>query len=133
MQLIQQWMAKPVETYRDQSCSKSHFRFSLSWHQMPPSPASVKVHPYSPTTPISLFWPSHTLGHQASTGPRASTPIDVQQSHSLLYKWLETQVFLVGGLVLGSSGCTGSFILLFLPWGCEFFGWWFSPWALWGY
>jgi hypothetical protein len=50
------------------------------------------------------------LGHRAFTGPRASPPIDDQQSHPLIYIGLE-------------------------PWvsPCVLFGWWFSPWELWGY
>jgi hypothetical protein len=32
----------------------------------------------NPPTPASLSWHSHTLGHQAFSGPRASPPIDAQ-------------------------------------------------------
>jgi hypothetical protein len=47
------------------------------------------------------------LGHQVSTGPRASLPIDARQGHPLLHMQLE-------------------------PWvpSCVLFGWWFSPWEL---
>jgi hypothetical protein len=62
-----------------------------------------------PPTPTSL--PSHSpiVGHRPFTGPRASPPFDVQQGHSLLHMQLE-------------------------PWvpPCVHFGWWFSPWELWG-
>jgi hypothetical protein len=56
------------------------------------------------TTPASLPWHSSTF-----TGPRASHSIDVQQGHPLLQKRLESWVS---------------------P--CVLFGWWFSPWELWG-
>jgi hypothetical protein len=48
------------------------------------------------------------LGHQSSTGPKDSSPIDVQQGHPLLHMQLE-------------------------PWvpPCILFGWWFSPSELW--
>jgi hypothetical protein len=63
----------------------------------------------NPPSPTSLSWHSPTLGHRAFSGPCASPPIDVQQGHPLLQMQLE-------------------------PWvpPCVFFGWWFSPWELWG-
>jgi hypothetical protein len=64
----------------------------------------------NPSTPASWSRPSPTLGHRAFTGPRASPPIDDQLGHPLLHMQLETRV---------------------PP--CVFFGWWFSPWELWGY
>ena len=64
----------------------------------------------NPSTLDSLSWHSPTLGHPAFTGPRDSTPIDVQQGHPLLHMWLE-------------------------PWvtPCVLFGWWFRLWELWEY
>jgi hypothetical protein len=52
---------------------------------------------------------SHMLGHRAFTEPRASSRIDDWQGYPLLHMQLE-------------------------PWGpqCGLFGWWFSPWELWG-
>ena len=64
----------------------------------------------NPVTPSSWPWHSTTLGYRAFTGPRASPPIDDQLDHPLLHMWLESWVPL-----------------------CVFFGWWFSPWDLWGY
>jgi hypothetical protein len=64
------------------------------------------THSPTPTTPS---WHSPTLGHQAFTEPRASPPIYVQQSYPLLHMRMESWV---------------------PP--CVLFGWWFSPWELWG-
>ena len=65
--------------------------------------------PIHPPTPASLPSHSPTLGHWAFTGPRAFSPIYAQLGHPLLHMWLE-------------------------PWvpPCVLFGWWFSPWELWG-
>jgi hypothetical protein len=85
---------------------------SGSPYPIPPSLCFYEVLPYpsihSPT-PASPPWHSPTLGHQISTGPRVSPPIDAQQGHSLLHMQLE-------------------------PWvpPCVLFGWWFSPWESWG-
>jgi hypothetical protein len=49
------------------------------------------------------------MGHQAFTEPRASSSIDCQQGHPLLHMQLEPMVPI-----------------------CVLFGWWFSPWELWG-
>jgi hypothetical protein len=75
----------------------SHIPFSLSLLTNPP-------------TPTSWPWHSHTLGHRAFIGQRASHPIAVWLGHSGLHMQLE-------------------------PWvpPCVLFGWWFSPWELWGY
>jgi hypothetical protein len=64
----------------------------------------------NPPTPASWPWHSPTRRHRAFTGPRASPPIDVRLGHPLLHIQLE-------------------------PWvpPCVLFGWWFSPWELWGY
>ena len=66
--------------------------------------------PLLTTQPAPASWPWHslTLEHRAFTGPRTS-PTDVQQGHPLLHMCLE-------------------------PWvpPCILFGWWFSPWELWG-
>ena len=61
-------------------------------------------------TPTSWPWHSPTLGHKAFIEPRASLPVDDQLGHPLLLMQLE-------------------------PWvpPCALFGWWFSPWELWGY
>jgi hypothetical protein len=66
--------------------------------------------PPNPPTPTSLSWHSPTLGHLAFSAPRTSPPIDIQQGHPLLHMYQE-------------------------PWvpPCVLFGWWFSPWGLWGY
>ena len=56
---------------------------------------------------FTLLWYQTTVGHQASTGPRASSPTDARWSHPLLHIELE-------------------------PWisPCILFGRWFSPWML---
>jgi hypothetical protein len=75
--------------------------------------------------PIPSVWSqnSPTLEHQAFTELRASSPIGDWQSHPLLHMQLESGFlhvyFLVGGLVPGSPGGTGWFILLFLLRGCK--------------
>jgi hypothetical protein len=73
-----------------------------------PPPASMSVFPH-PSTPA--FLPSNypPLGYWVFTGPKASPPIDAWPGHPLLHMWLE-------------------------PWvpPCLLFGWWFSPWELWG-
>jgi hypothetical protein len=74
-----------------------------------PLPAFMGVLPH-PSTHSRL----HVLAfpytvHQAFPGQRTSPPIDVPQDHPLLHMRLE-------------------------PWipPCVLFGWWFSPWELWG-
>ena len=74
-----------------------------------PYPLPLPLLP-SPPTPTSWPWHSPTLGHRTFTGPRASPLIDVPQGYSLLHMHLEPRV---------------------PP--CALFGWWFSPWELWGY
>jgi hypothetical protein len=84
---------------------------SPSFHLPPPrkypisSPLLLHI---NPPTPVSLSWHSPILG--PFTRPRVSPLIDVPQGHPLLHKQLE-------------------------PWVSPhvFFGWWFSPWELWGY
>jgi hypothetical protein len=75
---------------------------------IPPLPASIRMFPHPP---IHFCFPllAFPLGHRAFTGPRASPPFDVRQGHPLLHMQLE-------------------------PWvtPCVLFGWWFSPWELWG-
>jgi hypothetical protein len=47
-------------------------------------PVFIRVFPHPPThppTPAFMPWHSSTLGHRTSSGPRASLPTDVQQSH----------------------------------------------------
>jgi hypothetical protein len=80
---------------------------SANPHQ-PPPPASMRILPLLPT-PASLPKHSPKLGHRSSTGPRASLPTDALKGRHLLHKQLE-------------------------PWvpPCVLFGWWFSPWELWG-
>jgi hypothetical protein len=78
---------------------------------IPPLPASMRVFPPPTHLPIptSLSWHFPTLGHQAFTGLRTSPFIDARQGHPLLHMWLGPWV---------------------IP--CVLFGWWFSPWELWG-
>ena len=75
----------------------------------PPSPF-MRV--FSQPTTYSCLTALHSplLGHQAFMGLRASPLIDARQGHHLLHMQLE-------------------------PWvpPCVLFGWWFSPWELWGY
>jgi hypothetical protein len=88
-----------------------HFKcYPISWFpfQNPPIPSPLLLLT-NPSTPTSLSRHSPTLRHRAFTGPRASPPIDDQQVHLLLHMQLETWV---------------------PP--CVLFGWWFSPWELWG-
>ena len=71
-------------------------------YPLPSPPASMSMLPSTPASP-----PKHspTLGHWASTGPRAFPPIDARYGHPLLHIQLE-------------------------PWvpPCVHFGWWVSPW-----
>jgi hypothetical protein len=64
-----------------------------------------------PPTPIRLT-PSTFLfsGHQGPTEPRALLPLMPDKGHPLLYMYL--------AWAMGPS--------------CVLFGWWFSPWELWG-
>jgi hypothetical protein len=64
----------------------------------------------NPPTPSSWLWHFPTQAHRAFTGLRTSPPIDDQLGHPLLHMQLK-------------------------PWvpPCVLFGWWFSPWELWGY
>ena len=66
--------------------------------------------PHHPTYSHFLVLAFPYTGALRLIGPRASLPIDVQQGHPLLHMQLE-------------------------PWvpPCVLFGWWFSPWELWGY
>ena len=82
--------------------------FSFPWD----SHAILLLWGHSPNhkpTPTFPPWHFPTLEHQAFTGPRAYPSIDAQQGHHLLHIQLE-------------------------PWvpPCVLFGWWFSPWELWG-
>jgi hypothetical protein len=80
------------------------FQVSSPETPIPPSPsASMRVFPHLTTHPHP------TLGHWAPTGPRAASPTDVQQGHPLSHMWPE-------------------------PWVAPYvlFGWWCSPWELWG-
>jgi hypothetical protein len=82
------------------------------WKPPIPSPLILILWGCSPThPPTPASQPSHspTLGHRAFTGPRTSSPTDVQQGHPLLHMWLE----------------------LWVP-PCVLFGWWFSRWDLGG-
>jgi hypothetical protein len=80
-------------------------------------PLHPLIPPALPLSPLPLWGCSlthlHTpvppmLGHQTSTGPRATPPTDVRQGHPLLRMYLE-------------------------PWipPCTFLGWWSSPWEHW--
>ena len=78
---------------------------------------SPLIKPYSLPLPLLTnpptpdYWPWHSpiLKHRTFTGPRASAPTDDGEDHPLLHMWLE-------------------------PWvsPCVLFGWWFTPWELWG-
>jgi hypothetical protein len=89
-----------------------HLKFYplLSFPFQPPSIPSPLPLLTNPPTPTSLSWHSPTLGHQVFSRPRSSPLIGDQQGHPLLHMQLE-------------------------PWVPRFvvFGWWFSPWELWGY
>jgi len=88
----------------------SPFQFPLRKPTIPsPHPYFYEVLPTSLLISASLPWHFSTLGHRAFPGPRASPPIVAWQGHPLLHKRLE-------------------------PWvaPCVLFGWWFSPWELWG-
>jgi hypothetical protein len=76
--------------------------------QKPPIPSPLTLLT-NPPTPVSWSWHSPILGHRAFTEPRTSPPIDDRQGHPLLHMQLK-------------------------PWvpPCVLFGWWFSPWELWG-
>jgi hypothetical protein len=80
----------------------------------PPIPSSLplllcRCFPTHPLTPSSLPFHSPTLGYWAFTGPRTTPLIDAWQVYPLLH--------------------------VTKPWvpPCVHFGWWFSPWELWGY
>jgi hypothetical protein len=86
-----------------------------------PPPASMRMLPHSSTHTSPLQHPP-ILRHRASTGPRASLPIDTRQDHPLLHMQLEAWVppfvySLVSGLVPGSSLGSGWLILLSFLWG----------------
>ena len=85
---------------------------SLLQKYLIPFPSSCLYDGASPPLPpphIFLPWHSPTLGHQAPSDPRASSPTDAQQAHPLPHMRP---------------------VPLVPP--CVFFGWWFSPWELWG-
>ena len=76
------------------------------------SPLPMFLWGCSPTDLLTLTsppWHSPTLAHCAFTGPKASPSNDSKQGSSLLCMQLD-------------------------PWvaPCVIFGWWFSPWELWG-
>ena len=73
-----------------------------------PLPTSMRMVPHR-LTPATPPWHSSTLGHQAFREQRASPPIVMWQGQPLLHMWLEPWV---------------------PPW--IHFGWWFSPWKIWG-
>jgi hypothetical protein len=86
-----------------------HFKcYLLSWFPLWKPPITTAPPPADQAThscfPVLAFPYTGAL-----TRPRASSPIDVQQGHPLLHMQLE-------------------------PWvpPCVLFGWWFSPWELWG-
>jgi hypothetical protein len=89
-----------------------HFKcYPFSWFPLRKVPHPFPL-PLITNWPTPAAWPWHspTLGHRVFTGLRASLHIDEQLSHSLLHIQLE-------------------------PWvpPCVLFGWWLSPWELWGY
>jgi hypothetical protein len=77
------------------------------WNPSIPSPFPYLsgYSPFHPPTPTSLPRHSPMLGHQTFTGPRITPPIDAWQGHPLQHMWVGP---------------------------CVLFGWWFSPWELWG-
>jgi hypothetical protein len=83
----------------------------------------MRMFPHPPI-PTSLPWHSPTLGHWALTGLRSSPSTDAKQGHPLLHMrlepWVPPGVFLVGGLVPGSSG-RGSWLVdsVVLPMGLQ--------------
>jgi hypothetical protein len=89
---------------------------TLSPFSLPPSEC-FPTHPQFPAPPLQH---SPMLGHQISTGPRASSSIAVRQGHSLLQMYLESWILpvhsLVGGLVSGSTGWSSQTMFFFL-WG----------------
>jgi hypothetical protein len=86
-----------------------HFKCYPPFLVSPPKTPNL-LPPPNPPTPASWPWHSPTLGHRTFTGPRASPSIDGRLGHPLLHMQQEPWV---------------------LP--CILFGWWFSPWKLWGY
>jgi hypothetical protein len=92
-----------------------YFLFYISYVIPSPGFHPKALYPLSPLltnphTPISWFWHSPSLWHRAFTGASGSPPIDEQLGHTLVHMQLEPLV---------------------PP--CVDFGWWFSPWDLWGY
>ena len=78
---------------------------------LPSPPFSLPLWGCSPTYPPSpapLLQHSPTLEHQTSTGPRASSPIDIRQGHPLLHMYLEPVPFPADELCY-SDVCLGSF------------------------
>jgi hypothetical protein len=82
----------------------------------PSPPASMRLLP-NPPAPTFLPWHSPILVHQTPSGPRASPPTDVYQSHPLPHMYS-----LVGGPVLRSTRWGGGFCpvdTVAPPWGCK--------------
>ena len=77
-----------------------HFRKPLSYS---PLPCFLRVLPHHPPPPITPPQHPPMLGHQTSTGPRASPPIDVRQGHPLLHMYLELWIPLCTLLLFSSS------------------------------
>ena len=99
----------------------SPFPEFLPGYPYPTPTTSRRLFPNQPTHSASPPRCSPTLGHQAFTGPRASSPIDAQHCHPLLRMgWSHgfPHVYtLVNDLVPGISGGSGCLILLFFLWG----------------
>ena len=90
-----------------------HFKcYPLSWFPLWKTPSPYPPSPCLPTQPLQLPGPGipPTLSHRTFIGQSASPHIDVYLGHSVLYMQLEPRV--------------SPYVL---------FGWWFSPWELWGY
>jgi hypothetical protein len=94
-------------------------------HSIPPPPAFMRVLPHLPTQQLSPHCPSIPLhwgikpsqdqcfsSHWCPTRPSSATYAAGAMGLSNVYS-------LVGGLVSGSSGGTGWFILFFFLWGCK--------------
>jgi hypothetical protein len=91
-------------------------------HPILPPPASMRVHPHHPATPISLpciYWGIEPSQDQGPPLPRMPDKAILCYICSWSH-WSPHMYFLVGGLVPGSSGGSGWLILLFFL--CSFYG-----------
>ena len=71
---------------------------------------------------FTLLWYQTTVGHQASTGPRASSPTDARWSHPLLHIELEPWIspcILFGRWIRPWMLFVVQWVDLFFLWGCN--------------